>query len=77
MPNSTSSGVGKVVIENNFPFCDSPGVMVSKITCGIPIPSLLTVLTSSLIGNTQLSRGDDIVYRKTTLDYLHEIGGEH
>jgi hypothetical protein len=38
---------------------------------------LLTVLTSSLIGNTQLSRGDDIVYRKTTLDYLHEIGGEH
>jgi hypothetical protein len=38
---------------------------------------LLTVLTSSLIGNTQLSRGDDIVYTNTTIDYLHEIGGEH
>ena len=58
----TSSGVGKVVMENNLSFCDSPGAVVSKITCGIPIPSLLTVLTSSLIGNIQLSRGDIIFY---------------
>ena len=60
----TSSGVGKVVMENNFSFCDSPGAVVSKITCGIPIPSLFTVFTSSLIGKIQLSRGDIIFYIK-------------
>lgn len=73
--------MGKVVIENNFSFCDSPGAVLSKIICGIPIPSLLTVFTSSLIGNTPLSRGDDIFYINATkthhalVNYTHAVSG--